>query len=212
MTAMKLFCTTGTHITVALLLFFAPMAWAQDEAKPASTIDNLQAAYTGESNAHVRYLAFAAKADAEGYLGTGSLFRAAAKSEQIHANNHAAVLKKLGVVPTAKTEEPVVKSTMENLKTALDGESYERDKMYPDFIKKAEADGNKPAVRTFNWAVKAEGEHANLFVSALARPDQWQKNVKDFLVCPNCGYTTRDMAVQKCPVCGEPRNKLEDIK
>jgi rubrerythrin len=214
---MKLLRTTGKHISIGLLLFFAPMVWAQEEpklqeeSKPASTIDNLQAAYDSHSNAHIRYLAFAQKADNEGYSGAASLCRAAARSHQVGAGNHSALLKKLGAVPAATTEQPLVRSTMENLKTALDAESYERDKIYPDFIKQAQQEGNNDAVRIFDWAAKAGAEHANFFVSALARPDQWQKAKKDFFVCSNCGRVARSMPAEKCPVCSEPQSKVEKV-
>src|SRR5512140_22677 len=96
-----------------------------------STLGNLQTAFNGESNARARYLAFAVQADQEGHGPVASLFRAAARAEQIHAANHAAVIKKLGAEPVANIETPVVKSTRENLAAAIEGEVYERDVMYP---------------------------------------------------------------------------------
>ena len=126
-TILALFCGLGIA---------APFAAASEKISE-STMSNLQAAYNGESNAHARYLAFAKKADAEGYAGAASLFRAAARAEQIHAGNHADVIKKFGRAPEAKLEQPAVKSTRENLEAALKGESYERDEMYPAFIRDA---------------------------------------------------------------------------
>jgi rubrerythrin len=101
------------------------------------TLENLQAAYNGESNAHAKYTLFAKKADAEGYCQVASLFRAAARAEQIHAQNHARVIRKLGAEPVATIEAHPVKSTRENLQTAIAGETYERDTMYPAFIQEA---------------------------------------------------------------------------
>src|SRR3569833_2338711 len=95
------------------------------------TITNLLAAFEGESNAHSKYLLFAAKADAEGWHGAASLFRAAARAEEIHASNHARVLKQLGAEAKCQIHPAEVKSTLENLKAALAGERCEIDTMYP---------------------------------------------------------------------------------
>ena len=99
----------------------APLALLASEKISEPTMSNLQTAFNGESNAHARYLAFAVKADAEGYAGVASLFRAAARAEEIHAGNHAAVIKDFGGIPVAKLEDPGVKSTRENLEAALKG-------------------------------------------------------------------------------------------
>ena len=103
-----------------------------------TTLTNLQAAFNGESNAAARYAEFARKADSEGFHKAASLFRAAAWAEQIHAKNHAAVIKKMGAHPKAEIEATLAKTTAENLKAAIAGEEYERDVMYPAFIKEAE--------------------------------------------------------------------------
>lgn len=105
--------------------------------QPAGTLDNLQAAFNGESNARARYLAFAAKAGEEGYGPVASLFRAAARAEQIHAANHAEVIRALGAEPVAVIDVPEVKSTALNLEAAIAGETYERDVMYPAFLEQA---------------------------------------------------------------------------
>ena len=136
----------------------------------ATTLDNLNAAFNGESNAHARYLAFAKKADEEGYGEVASLFRAAARAEEIHAANHAAVIKKLGGVPKADVQAPDVKSTKENLEAAIKGESYERDTMYPEFLAKARKEGQRDAIETFNFAKSAEAEHAKLYTARAHRP------------------------------------------
>ena len=104
------------------------------------TLKNLLAAFNGESNASARYAAFAVKADEDGYLKVASLFRAASRAEQIHAANHAKVIVKMGAAaPVATIEAVTVNTTVENLKAAIAGETYEVDVMYPDFIKEAEA-------------------------------------------------------------------------
>jgi len=174
------------------------------------TLANLQAAYNGESNAHVRYLAFAIRADEDGYLRVGSLFRAAARAEQIHAANHAQVIRKLGATPEAVIETPIIRSTRENLETAIEGEVYERDIMYPEFLKIAEEEKNASAMRTFEFALEAEAEHARLYTEALQNLDAMkQKTV--FLVCSVCGFTTEKNDFDRCPVCHNPRERFEKI-
>ncbi len=93
-------------------------------AAPAATTANLQAAFSGESNARTRYLAFAEKADSEGYAGVASLFHAAARAEQVHAANHAAVIEKLGGIPEDNIAPPAFNSTRDNIEVALKGERY----------------------------------------------------------------------------------------
>ena len=179
-----------------------------EEAASKTTLDNLITAYNGESNAHERYLAFAKKADEEGFLGIASLFRAAAQSEKIHLESHARVIKKLGGTPKAALETPVVKTTKENLEAALKGESYERDTMYPDFIKQAQSENLKDAVRTFNRAKGAETEHAKLYADALKNMDALKTQKKDFFVCPECGFTTPTLPEKRCPICGTSKDKF----
>ncbi len=177
---------------------------------PESTLKNLQAAFNGESNAAARYTAFARKADQEGYGRVASLFRAAARAEQIHAANHAAVIKKMGAVPEAQIETPAVKSTRESLQVALAGEEYERDVMYPQFIREAQAARNSAALRTFTYAIEAETEHARLYREALANLEQ-MKAKATYYVCAVCGYTVEQLSFDRCPVCQHPREKFELI-
>src|SRR5690348_4328328 len=126
-------------IRLLALLFLVAFAWSMSAT---TTLQNLQTAYNGESNAHARYLAFAKQADQDGYAQAAALFRAAARAEEIHAANHAVVIKKMGATPAAKIETALVKTTKENLEAAVKGETYERDVMYPAFLKQARADNN----------------------------------------------------------------------
>jgi rubrerythrin len=176
------------------------------------TLDNLQAGFNGESNAHAHYLAFAEKADQEGYGEVASLSRAAAKAEEVHAANHAAAIKKLGGTPQAKIETPVVKSTKENLDAEIKGESYERDTMYPEFLKQARAEGNRDAVHTFNFAKTAEGEHLKLYSDALNNlPKLKGSKAKDYYVCIVCGYTAPQLDFSKCPSCFSHKDKYARV-
>ncbi len=181
-------------------------------ARAATTLQNMQAAYNGESNAHARYLAFASKADSEGYGQVASLFRAAARAEEIHAANHAEVIKKLGATPEAKIEAPSVKSTRENLEAAIKGETYERDTMYPEFLSQAKKDHNLAAIKSLNFAKTAEAEHAKLYSAALGRLDTLKGSMAEtFFVCPKCGFTTQELSFAKCPSCFTPKEKFEKI-
>ena len=177
-----------------------------------ATLQNMQTAFNGESNAHARYLAFAKQADNEGYGEVGGLFRAAARAEEIHAGNHAAVIRELGAIPQANIESPSVKSTRENLEVAIKGETYERDTMYPDFLKQARTDRNKSALKSLNYAKTAEAEHAKLYAAALADLGKLQGTKSTVLfVCPTCGFTTREMNFTKCPSCFTPKEKYEQV-
>jgi rubrerythrin len=180
------------------------------------TLKNLLAAFNGESNASARYAAFAIKADAEGYLKVGSLFRAASRAEHIHASNHAKVIEKLGGKAVATIEQAVVKSTVENLREAISGENYEVEVMYPDFIKEAEAQKNAAARRTFHYAIEAEKEHARLFTKALEhiqhcvdKACQKLSNKATYYVCPVCGFTADKAEFDRCPVCGHKKEDFE---
>ena len=173
------------------------------DAKKKTTLDNLMEAYNGESNAHARYLAFAQKADDEGYGQAASLFRAAAKAEQVHLRHHAEVIKQLGGTPAANIEAPVVKGTKENLEAAFKGESYEKDTMYPAFIKQAEAEKIAAAVDSFQDARGAEAVHAALYQKVLSGLEAWKKPKKDFYVCPNCGNVVETVSgLPVCQICG----------
>jgi rubrerythrin len=166
------------------------------------TLDNLNAAFQGESNASLRYEAFAKKADAEGYLQAARLFRAASRAEAIHKESHkAAILALGGKVKDFKLDEVNAGTTAENLQAAIKGESYERDTMYPDFLKQAKADGAKEATRTIVYALKAEGEHAKLYQAELNKLSK--KADAPIYVCKVCGYTTTKLPESNCVSCRE---------
>lgn len=184
----------------------------------SKTVENLLAAFEGESNAHAKYTAFAAKADAEGWRGAASLFRAAARAEQIHAANHARVIKQLGGEAKCEIHAAEVKSTLENLKTALAGEQYEIDTMYPGFLAEATERKNNAAIRTFHGALEAEKTHARLYGAAISLVEAGNKNTwvgeaRAFYVCPVCGYTSETPEEHdRCPVCNCPWDRFETIK
>lgn len=192
-------------VALTLLIIPAPAMAGPSEPDDA-TLENLQTAYNGESNAYARYLAFADKAMEEGYAAAATLFRAAARAEQIHAQNHAAVIKMLGGIPKAEIENPVVRSTRENLQKAIEGESYERDIMYPEFLAAARATQNRDAIRTFNYAKTAEAEHANLYQAAV-NDLEGMRSARTFYVCTVCGMTTTNLDFERCVSCFNKKDK-----
>jgi len=150
------------------------------------TEQNLQDAFAGESQANRKYLAFAKKAEEEGFAQVARLFRAAAAAETIHAHNH---LKALSGV----------KSTRENLMAAISGESYEFQSMYPRMIDEAKMEGQDYALRSFSLANEVEKVHAALYQKAME--DLGNNAAADFYVCSVCGYTAEGEAPDDCPVC-----------
>ncbi|MEA5554576.1 rubrerythrin family protein [Anabaena cylindrica UHCC 0172] len=192
-------CTPQTP--VAIVEPSAPVVQPDTQANTtpeSTTVKNLISAYNGESNAHVMYLAFAQKADGEGYKEVGSLFRATARAEAIHRDNHAQVIQAMGGTPKNNIATPVVNSTAANLTQALKGESYERDTMYPGFIKEAKQSGNKAAVQTFNYALEAETGHAKLYTTAKNNLASWKQADRPLYVCPVSGYTTLEANSKNC--------------
>jgi rubrerythrin len=152
------------------------------------TTDNLKEAFAGESQASQKYLAFARKAEKEGFRNIAALFRTAAEAERIHAEGHLGALDGIG-------------STAENLATAIAGETYEYTKMYPPMLQQAEAEGHK-AKRMFQYAVEAEAVHARLYQLALeaVRKGQDLAETKIYL-CPVCGHIEFGTPPESCPIC-----------
>ena len=152
------------------------------------SLDDLKAAFAGESQANRRYLAFAAKADQEGFAQAAKLFRAAAEAETVHAHAHLRALKG-------------IRSTKENLQEAVAGETHEFKSMYPGMIEAAKAEGHKEAERSFLFANEVEKIHAALYQQVLDNLDS-AKEAYSYYVCPVCGYTAEKEAPETCPVCG----------
>jgi rubrerythrin len=161
-----------------------------------STKENLEAAFAGESQANRKYLAFAKKADDEGYPQVAKLFRAAADAETVHAHAHLNVLNGVG-----KTED--------NLKAAIEGETYEFSEMYPKFIDEAKAEGNKAAVTSFYRANEVEKVHGQLYQKALE--GLGQNADVDYYVCQVCGNTFENGTPDTCPVCGQPKATFKKV-
>jgi rubrerythrin len=159
---------------------------------------DLQEAFAGESQANRKYLAFAAKADKEGFPQVARLFRAAAEAETVHAHSHLRVL-------------GGIKSTEENLKEAVAGETHEFKSMYPGMIADAKAEGSKDAERTFNFANEVEKIHAALYQKLLDSLGKEQEYFA-YWVCPVCGFTAEKDAPETCPVCGAKGKMFKKVE
>ncbi len=153
----------------------------------SKTEKNLKEAFAGESQANRKYLAFAKQAEKEGLYQVAKLFRAVAEAETVHAHAHLRIL-------------GGIRSTEENLKEAIEGETYEFKSMYPTMIEEAKAEGNKDAERSFYYANEVEKVHAELYKKALELMEKLEES--DYYVCSVCGYTVSKEAPDKCPVCG----------
>ncbi len=157
---------------------------------------NLQAAFAGESQAHMKYLAFADKAQAEGRPNAARLFEAIAYAERVHAINH---LKTLGGIGT----------TTENLDAAVGGETFEVEEMYPAYGAVAELQSEKKALRSMNWALEAEKVHAGLYTQAKQALQAGQDaEVGDVYICGVCGWTVVGEAPDQCPLCKAKKEKF----
>lgn len=160
------------------------------------TGDNLKAAFAGESQAHMRYLIFADKAEREGFPNVARLFRAVAFAERMHATNHLKALDGVG-------------TTRDNLKEAVGGETFEVEEMYPAYKAAAEAQEEKRAHRSMDWALEAERVHAGMYAAAreaVAGGDD--AALGEVFVCGVCGWTVEGEAPDVCPICGAKHEKF----
>ena len=161
-----------------------------------SSMNNLQNAFAGESQANRKYLAFAKKAEEEGHKQVARLFRAAAEAETVHAHAHLRVM-------------GGVKSTKENIQEAIGGEPFEFTKMYPQMIEEAKKEGNKQAQQSFEFANQVEKIHADLYQKALN--NLGRNETVDYYVCLVCGNTVENAAPDKCSICGASKSMFVKI-
>ncbi|MFX1283693.1 MAG: rubrerythrin family protein [Promethearchaeota archaeon] len=162
--------------------------------------EDLMAAFAGESQANRKYLAYAKKAEKDGFPQIGRLFRAVAHAETIHAHNHLRVY-------------GGIKTTLENIRAAIEGEHYEFTKMYPEFLEDAKEEGRKAAERTFDFANQVEKIHHELYSRALKTVESDNDlPEKPMYVCEVCGYTIEDGIPDKCPICGASHERFTKIE
>lgn len=179
-----------------------PVSMVEGTDSKAKTIENLQAAFKGETTASAKYAAYSKKAEQEGYHEIALLFKAASSAENIHANNHKAVLQESGISTPVIKPEYTVTSTKENLEDAIKGETYEATTMYPEFLTVANAAGDQLAMISLTYAYKTEKKHRLMYENALAA---LQNNaVKSlptvFYICPTCGNTYETKAPARCGI------------
>lgn len=165
-------------------------------------IQNMHDAYKGETTAHFKYAAYSKKAAEEGHPEIALLFKAASGAELIHAKNHKVVLVRMGESIPEITPEFTVKTTLENLKESIEGESYEFNTMYPEFIKNANAAGNYMAQISLTYAYKVEQKHRDFYIEALAALEAGTDNklAKTYFLCPTCGNTYATTAPSRCEI------------
>jgi rubrerythrin len=160
------------------------------------TKDNLKAAFAGESQAHMKYKAFADQAEEEGFPEVARLFRAISLAEQVHALNHLRQLQGIG-------------TTSENLEAAIGGENYENTEMYPSFNAVAKAQGEKGAMLSIHYALEAEKIHEKMYEEAKQLVESGQdRDGAPVYICPVCGYTVIGEPPVKCPVSQTPKEKF----
>ena len=198
-------------LTAVILTAIASFAFAGTTNK---TVENIKAAIKGETTASAKYAAYSQKAKEEGFNKIALLFEAASKAEAIHANNHRAVLNELGEKMEDFKPKFEVKTTKENLKDAIEGESYEVATMYPDFLKAAKNDNVNLALISFNYAYQTEKKHAELYKNALAQLDNGKENTlaSKYYVCSTCGNTYENEAPARCGISMTPQERFVTIQ
>lgn len=151
---------------------------------------NLEAAFAGESQAHMKYQIFADQAEKEGYPQVARLFRVISFAEQVHATNHFRQLNGIG-------------DTVANLEAAFGGEHYENTEMYPAFNAVAKLQGKKGAMLSIHYALEAEKIHEKMYTDAKALVEAGQDMASaPVYICPVCGFTVIGEPPAKCPVSG----------
>jgi rubrerythrin len=161
------------------------------------TKEALKASLAGESQAHIKYLAFAAQADREGKANIARLFRAISHAEQVHATNHFRELGGIG-------------NTAANLEAAIAGETFEVDEMYAAYLEVADSQGERGAHRSMTYAIEAEKIHAVLYAQAKeAAAGGGDQATGQIYVCPTCGWTHIGETPDRCPVCNTKKVRFQ---
>lgn len=202
------------YLTVFSVLFSVSVYAAKPNAAVVKTVENLKAAFQGESTASAKYAAYAKKAKQEGFTTIALLFEAASKSESIHANNHKAALQELGEKTDKVTPKFEVKSTKENLQDAINGESYEVATMYPEFLKASNEGNVNIATISFNYAYQTEKKHKEMYKNALEQLNAGkEKSLSNtYVVCATCGNTYDGPAPNRCGISMTPKERFISIK
>lgn len=185
-----------------LMMVVTLLSMASCSQKHDKTIANLKAAIDGESTASAKYAAFAEQAAKDSLFAVEALFKSTSQAEAIHVKNHQSVLAVLGVTDyVGNVGEFDVKSTAENLQTAIDGETYEFSTMYPGFIKDAETEKSKESIVSFNYAQDAEKGHARIYADVLAKIATPEALASVYYLCPKCGNVYESTPAEICELC-----------
>ncbi|RLA61416.1 MAG: rubrerythrin family protein [Epsilonproteobacteria bacterium] len=163
----------------------------------ATTDENLKEAFAGESMANTRYLAFSKQAEKDGFKNIAILFKATARAEIIHAHGHLAAM-------------DAVQSTQNNLETAIGGETFEHEEMYPPMYEQAEREGHK-AKKMFKGAMEVEKVHATLYKLALEAVKNGVDLEHEVWLCPVCGHLEFKNPPETCPTCKVPKSRFQKI-
>jgi rubrerythrin len=176
-----------------------------------TTKQNLKNAFSGESQAHVRYIIFSDIAEHQGYNNVARLFKAIAYAERIHSTNHFKNLAYLkGGHLTVSMAGFGLGDTLQNLSTAIEGETYEINEMYPAYLEIAQSQGEEGATKSFGWAYEAEKTHARFFKKAKeAVTKKNDLNLDQMQICSICGYTVEGNAPEECPICMAKKKKFK---
>ncbi|MCF7874135.1 MAG: rubrerythrin family protein [Candidatus Omnitrophica bacterium] len=161
------------------------------------TEENLEKAFAGESQAHMKYLIFSEKAAAQGFSNIARLFRGIAFAEKVHATNHLKALAK-------------VSDTKDNLDVAIEGETFEVDQMYPAYYNQAKQQNEPEAVRTTHYALEAEKIHAQMYKEAKEEVSQAKDiTLSNLYICDVCGYTVEGETPAVCPICKAKKERFQ---
>jgi rubrerythrin len=211
----SLLCLPGFIITAAETVAAPGTLPASAKSAPAlavgTSLENLMITFTDESNAQAKYLAYAKKADLEGYHKAAKLFRATAMAQGIHAQGHAQAIKSMGGKAQTVAAQPAVGTTKENLATALKEENYKVETQFPAYLQKAVAEKNIKAQHIFGGLQAVESVHAKWYAAALANLESW-KTSGDFFVCKVCGNVVDKMDFEYCPICKAPVSEFVKIQ
>ena len=170
---------------------FTHSDYAEKESQESKTDKNIQIAFAGESQAHMKYLAFAEQADKEGYPRIAKLFRTVAEAEKIHALAH------------IKNE---IRSTRENLRTAMKGETFEFRLKYPEMIRQAAEEGRNLEMERFQFADDVKDFHTEMLEKALEHLELEKMEEGEYFICSNCGFPAKGTAPDVCPVCEKEKS------
>jgi len=163
--------------------------------KGTKTLNNLKTGFVAESQAHLRNLVFAMKAEQEGYSQVAKLFRAIAEAESVHAFNHFRLL-------------GAASGTQENLESAFERENLAAS-TYPQFVREANEEGDTGVATVLSYSRDVEKEHAKLYKKAQAH--MMAEEETDYYVCQVCGHVSDGVLPDVCPICGAPKEKFRKV-